>query len=72
MPKYFFHFHDGDHLFDEQGEDLINDHAAKRDAEALAYELAGEFGPGAWITVTKDDSRDPLFEIRIEDAKRIQ
>jgi hypothetical protein len=46
MPRYFFHFQDSAFLMDSEGNVLLDETAARRTAEQLSFELAGE---AAWL-----------------------
>lgn len=50
MPRYFFNTIDGDRFHDDEGVDLADDTAARREALVLLGEVLRERGDAFWKT----------------------
>ena len=62
MPRFFFHFRDGELTEDDIGQELPNIDAAREEARCLARELAG-VGEPATASIRVTDGQQVLFEI---------
>jgi hypothetical protein len=58
MPRYFFHLEGSERIADKRGQELPNDDAARREAEAIVHAL-GLRSCKAWrVTVTDENGED--------------
>jgi hypothetical protein len=71
MPRYSFHFWDGEFLADAHGEVLPDQAAAQLQAETMAYELAGEYGPGSIIVTNVDADGKTVLTVPIPAERRV-
>jgi hypothetical protein len=75
MPRYFFNIHHDDKQIDDIGEDLLDDHAAWKEATVTAGQilqsLDGRLKPGHdWRMEVVDAGGNALFVLQIT-AKKI-
>jgi hypothetical protein len=66
VPRYYFHFRDGQLMRDEFGQDLPDGEAASRLARRVAAQLA-EQGKHATATILVTDGVRTLFELAVAD-----
>ncbi|MFC0408776.1 DUF6894 family protein [Roseomonas elaeocarpi] len=60
MPKFFFDIHDGEHYRrDQEGSELTDGEAARREALAVLPDIARDRSPG-------DNRRDFIVDVRDE------
>jgi hypothetical protein len=68
VPRYYFHFRDGELIEDETGEELASVEAARQMAQEVARELAqGGESPATALVVT--DGRQVLFEVNLNNLR---
>ena len=75
MPRYYFHIHHETAQLDQEGEELPNAHAARKEATVTAgqilQDIDGRLKPGRdWRLEVTDEFANTLFVLQVS-AKKV-